>query len=270
MKKISLLVFGAVLFLSSCSDDPSTKASIKKTTKRTPNIAYTVDAVLAHSTSSFTEGLFVHEGQLIESTGSPEYFPETKSVYGVVDSNGTIQAVNELPKQYFGEGITVLNGKLYQLTYQSKKGFIWDFENGKKLGTFTIPAKEGWGFTNDGTHLIMSDGTENIRFLNPASLEVEKTIQVKENGRLVERINELEYVKGQLYANLFMTDLVLRIDPKTGEVNGKMDLSDLKRRALYEYPKSQETNGIAYDAELDLFYVTGKMWPYTFRIQLLD
>lgn len=123
--------------------------------------------------------------------------------------------------------------------------------------------------TNDGTHIIMSDGSSKLTYFDPESLKPVKELVVTENGRMLENLNELEYVNGVIYANVFMTDLIVRIDPATGKITGKLDITDLKRKALNAYPQSLETNGVAYDSERDMLLVTGKMWPYIFRIKLL-
>jgi glutamine cyclotransferase len=221
-----------------------------------------------HDTTAFTEGFLMYEGALYESTGSPENMPQTRSLIGVVDlQTGAIDKKAELDRhKYFGEGISFLNNKLYQLTYQTKVGFIYDARTFKQTGTFPLPVQEGWGMTTDGTHLILSDGTSNLTYLDSATLKPVKTLSVKDNNVPVDNVNELEYINGFIYANVYTTANIIKIDPANGRVVGKIDLSSLVAEATNKFPGSLEMNGIAYDSTTKKIYVTGKLWPHIYEI----
>lgn len=235
-------------------------------------ISYSFVNSYPHDTTAFTEGLVIHEGKLYESTGSPEDLPSTRSIIGVVDKQtGAIDVKVELDsRRYFGEGIVFLNDKLYQLTYLNKLGFVYDARTFKKIGEFRYANKEGWGLTTDGTHLIMSDGTNEITYLDPNTFNVVKKLYVTSTYGPVKYLNELEYIKGFIYANAFTTNTIVKIDPNTGKIVGKLDLTRLADQAHAKYHGSMEMNGIAYDASDNTVYFTGKMWPYIFQIQIGD
>jgi glutamine cyclotransferase len=170
-----------------------------------------------------------------------------------------------LPQQYFGEGVTILGDRVYQLTWQSHVGFVYDL-NLTKLREFTY-ATEGWGLTHNGSHLIMSDGTANLYFLDPETLAVATYLQVRDGTTPVTQLNELDYVNGEVWANVWQTDLVARISPATGSVLGWIDLSGLLSPSERLQPVDV-LNGIAYDAANDRLLVTGKLWPTVFQIEL--
>jgi glutamine cyclotransferase len=227
-----------------------------------------VAAAYPHDVNSYTEGLLVHEGKLYESTGSPEDMPDTRSLLGVLDlTNGKIDVKAEIDRNLFGEGIVFLHDKLYQLTYKSQKGFVYDAKSFKKTGEFAFSSAEGWGMTTDGQQLIMSDGTNLLTWLDPVSFKVAKQIPVTENGSPVMRVNELEYIKGFIYANVYTTDRIIKIDPATGKVVGKLDLGSLTAEAKARNPGAMELNGIAYDSVANKVYVTGKMWSTIYEIK---
>lgn len=236
--------------------------------KTASTINYAVTAIYPHDTTSFTEGLLVYDGKLFESTGSPAELPQTKSLFGPVDlKTGIINSKAELNRQlYFGEGITFLNGKVYQLTYQTKKGFVYDARTFQKIGEFTFPSKEGWGLTTDGSSLIMSDGTSKLTYLDPNTFQPRKTLQITDENGPVVNLNELEFIKGAIYANVYTTHLIVRIDTSSGTVTGKLNLSSLANEAKVKYPGSFEMNGIAYDSTTGKVFVTGKMWPNIYEI----
>jgi len=233
-----------------------------------PIINYAVVATYPHDSTSFTEGLLYHNGKLFESTGSPENIPVTRSLVGEVDlQSGKINARVELDrKKYFGEGISFLNNKLYQLTYLNNQGFIYDEGTFKPLGEFKFPGREGWGMTTDSSHLIMSDGTSKLFYLDPSNFKTVKTLDVTWNNMPVDSLNELEFVKGYLYANRYTYNYILKIDTANGNIVGRLDLNSLVMEATNKYPLSLELNGIAYDPALDRFLVTGKLWPLIYAI----
>lgn len=266
----SILIFLGCSILTACNDAPKSSTEAKDSPSSAPVLHYAVVKTHPHDTNAFTEGLQMYNGKLYESTGSPKELPQTQSIVGEVDlSSGKIQTKVELDRdQYFGEGIVFLKDKLYQLTYLSKKGFIYDARTFKPLGTFTFPSKEGWGLTTDGTHLIMSDGTQNLTYLDPTTFTVVKVLTVTDEQGAVINLNELEYVKGYLYANVYTTATVVKINPQTGQVMGKMDLSSLQQDARTKYPQALEMNGIAFDSTSGNWYVTGKLWSTIYEIKV--
>jgi len=180
---------------------------------------------------------------------------------------GQIQQLLDLPEQFFGEGIALFGDKIFQLTWHAKVGFIYDRESFEQLGTFHYPT-EGWGLTHDGQQLIMSDGTSTLHFLDPETLGEIGQVQVTYRGEQVRTLNELEYVQGEVYANVWKTNVVVRIDPQTGEVVGLIDLKGLLGPEDLSQPVGV-LNGIAYDEENDRLFVTGKLWPKMFEIELV-
>ncbi|MEM7552253.1 MAG: glutaminyl-peptide cyclotransferase [Bacteroidota bacterium] len=222
-----------------------------------------------HDTNAFTEGFLFHEGKLYESTGATD-LPQTRSLFGEVDlETGDIDVKVELSRtQFFGEGITFLNGQIFQLTYKSRVGFIYDAKTYEKIKEFTIPSEEGWGMTTDGQSLIMSDGTHKLTYLDPVSLGVSKRVSITENGIAKEHLNELEYVNGFIYANVWMTNEIVKIDLKNGKIVGKIDLTSYATDAKNTFQNSLEMNGIAYNADRESFFITGKLWPKIYEIKL--
>ena len=179
---------------------------------------------------------------------------------------GSILQIYELPQKYFGEGITLYEDKIIQITWKSRVGFVYDRYTFALLQEFTYPT-EGWGITHDGSQLIMSDGSATLYFWDPETFEEIGQIHVSDRGEPVTRLNELEYIKGEIYANVWQTDHIARISPQTGEVLGWIDLEGLL--TLEDYQKIDVLNGIAYDAENDRLFVTGKWWPTLFEIELI-
>jgi len=266
---ISLYIILIILVLSGCSGNKKRPKKAVRKGSRIESINYTVSKSYPHDTESFTEGFIFHNNQLFESTGSPEEFPSSRSLIGIVDlKTGKIDIKVELNRNsFFGEGIVFLNGRLYQLTYKNQVGFIYDSESYAKIGSFHFANKEGWGLTTDGKSLIMSDGTNIITFLDPDSLKVIKTLNITFNGSSALYVNELEYINEYLYANIWTTSNIARIDLQTGEITGIIDLAELFSEAKKKYPMAEATNGIAYDEATDRIYVTGKFWPYIFEIK---
>lgn len=256
--------------LSSCNNNSN---SLKKTTVRNINgisiIEYSLKKTYPHSIDSYTEGFLFHDNILFESTGSPENYPNTRSVIGIVNINtGKIDVKVEIDRnKYFGEGILFFNDKLYQLTYKNQLGFIYDPENFKQIGTFNYLNKEGWGMTTDGSSIIMSDGTNFITYWDPDSLKEIKKLNITYNGSSALYANELEYINGFIYANIWTTNYIAKINPSDGKIVGLIDLTSLFLKARKDNPQSEASNGIAYDSKKDKVLVTGKFWPYIFEIQ---
>ncbi len=218
-----------------------------------------------HQTTYFTEGFEIYNGKCYEGTG----LNGESGIYEYDLNTGKVSREIPLNEKYFGEGITVLNNKIYQLTYKAKTGFIYDFNSFKQTGTFSYQNTEGWGLTNNDNSLIKSDGTATIDFFSPTTFEVTQQITVCDNQGVIRNINELEYYDGVLYANVWMTDVILKIDAKTGEVLAKIDASIL--RTLIGNPNEADVlNGIAINKQTGSIYLTGKYWDKIFEVQFIE
>lgn len=260
MKQYSSVAFVCLLaLLTSCTGK---KGNETKATDDTRAIRYSVISVLPHNDEAFTEGLVIYDNKILESTGQ-----ENSWVAEVNPGTGNHEKKITLPSQYFGEGITVFNNKIYQLTWKDKIGFIYNAKTYKKIGEFKFNT-EGWGITHDAKDLIMSDGTSKLYFLDSAKLSVVKTINVTDAGVSVKYINELEYINGFIYANVWQTEWILKINPADGKVVGRIDLSSLTNEIRGAYPEADVLNGIAYDAKSKALLITGKMWPKSYLIRL--
>lgn len=219
-----------------------------------------------HNTAYFTEGLEIHNGYLYESTGQEG----GSYIYKINLSNWKTIKQTKLDDKYFGEGITILNNKIYQLTYKTQIGFVRDLNTFEIIKTWNYKNEQGWGLTNDGQYLIMSDGTQFITYLDPETLNVIKKIEVCNNKSVVTNINELEYINGEIWANIWMTDTIVKIDSKTGKILAEIDLKGLlNTQLLNQNTQVDVLNGIAYDAEKNRILVTGKFWPKIFEIELV-
>jgi len=255
---IGLLVLTGVFFIYHYSNlEPSANSNV------IPVYTYKVVNTYPHDRSAFTEGLVFEDGVLYEGTGLRGY----SNLRRVKLETGEILQICELPPQFFGEGVTVYGNKIIQLTWQSHIGFVYDKYSFKLLQEFNYP-DEGWGITHDGKYLIMSDGTSTLHFLNPETFEEISQIEVSANDIPVTRINELEYIQGEIYANIWQTERIARIDPLTGQVIGWIDL-----KGILSPEDDSETvdvlNGIAYDLKNSRLFVTGKFWPKLFKIELV-
>lgn len=213
-----------------------------------------------HDTAAFTQGLVYHAGALYESTGRYAQ----SSVRKLDPATGEVLRRVDLPPEYFGEGLALLDGKLFQVTWREQTGFVYDVETLERVGTFSYDG-EGWGLTTDGTHLVLSDGSDRLRFLDPGTFAVVRTLEVKDAGRFVDKLNELEWVDGEIWANLFQTTRIARIDPATGQVKGWIDVGSLVPPALLGDHEAVP-NGIAYDAEGGRLFLTGKLWPVIYQV----
>lgn len=260
MKRYSSVVFICVGAL--CISCTGKKGNDTKALEDTHAIRYSVISVLPHNDDAFTEGLVIYDNKILESTGQ-----ENSWIAEVNPGTGNHEKKITLPTQYFGEGITVFNNKLYQLTWKDKLGFIYDAKTYKKIGEFKYNT-QGWGITHDAKDLIMSDGTSKLYFLDSAKLSVVKTVNVTDAGVSVKDINELEYINGFIYANVWQTEWILKINPSDGKVVGRIDLSSLTNEIRGAYPEADVLNGIAYDDKSKALLVTGKMWPKSYLIRL--
>jgi len=225
--------------------------------------SYNVVNTYPHDRNAFTQGLIFEDDVFYEGTG----LRGRSSLRRVAITTGKVLQLRELPSHLFGEGITIYRDKIIQLTWQANTGFVYDKASFELLREFDYPT-EGWGITFDGEHLIMSDGTPDLYFLHPETFEAIKQVQVHDNDGAVKKLNELEYVDGEIYANIFQTDRIARINPKTGLVVGWIDLDGLLSIEDRRQPVDV-LNGIAYDSGNNRLFVTGKRWPKLFEIELI-
>jgi glutaminyl-peptide cyclotransferase len=240
-----------------CACGPATEAG------GVPEYTYQIVHTFPHDPLAFTQGLVFHDGLLYEGTG----LEEQSSIRKVRLETGEVLQKRDLPGEYFGEGIVIWNDRLLQLTWKAEKGFIYDLATFAPKGEFQYPG-EGWGLTTDGKQIIMSDGTPQLRFWDPETLKETSRITVTDDGRPVAELNELEWVRGEIYANVWQTDRIARIDPKTGKVVGWINCYGL----LTPADRTEQTdvlNGIAYDSKGDRLFVTGKRWPKLFEIKVV-
>jgi glutamine cyclotransferase len=254
---LSLLIF---LFIGCNNSNGNSDSEISENTIpiSTPRIVST----LSHDTSSFTEGLEFYDSTLIESGGN---YGSSK-LFQYDPKSGKVLKELKLDGKYFGEGITVLNDTLYQLTYKEGVAFLYDVKTFKKIKE--LPFKgEGWGMTNDGKNLIVSNGSSSLFYYEPGTLKLLKEVPVTENGNPVLNVNELEYVDGYVYANQWQYNYIVKIDPSNGNVVAKYDLSGINDSVKRLDPNAEFLNGIAYNHATRKFYITGKHWPQMFEIQ---
>ena len=233
---------------------------------RAPVFGYRVVHAYPHDTQAFTEGLFFHDGDLYESTG----FEGRSTIRRVKLETGEVLQSRALDARYFGEGIVAWKDRLVELTWRGNVGFVYDLKTFAPRGEFHYPG-EGWALTTDGRRLIMSDGTDELRWLDPDTLEETGRLAVTDDGRPVANLNELEWVKGEILANVWETDRIARIDPASGRVTGWIDLANILGVPHQEGAPGQPDvlNGIAYDAARDRLFVTGKYWPRLYQIALV-
>ena len=232
-------------------------------TPATPSFTYKVVNAYPHDRNASTQGLVFGNGVLYEGTGL-----HGRSTLRRVDlASGDVLRIRELPDRLWGEGITIFGEKIIQLTWQSGVGFVYDKNSFELIEEFNYPT-EGWGITHDGERLIMSDGTSTLRFLKPETFEEIGRIEVRDQDGPVTRLNELEHVQGEIYANVWKTDRIARIVPDTGDVIGWIELAGILSPEDRAEPVGV-LNGIAYDAENDRLFVTGKLWPRLFEIELV-
>jgi glutamine cyclotransferase len=229
-----------------------------------PVYGYRVVHVYPHDTSAYTEGLLYKDGYLYESTGEAG----ESTVRKVELQTGKVLQRHDVPAAYFGEGIVDWKHELIQLTWKDQLGFVYDLASFKQQRTFSYPG-EGWALTRDNKQLYMSDGSAVLRILDPETLATTGSIMVTADGEPVLNLNELEWVKGEIYANVWMTNRIARIDPATGHVTGWIDLSGLLDVSRLPDPNNDVLNGIAYDEQHDRLFVTGKRWPKLFEISLV-
>jgi glutaminyl-peptide cyclotransferase len=253
MKLVLLLLFAGI-YISAAAISAENKSA---------SYGYRIVHTYPHDPKAFTQGLIYLDGYLYESTGL-----EGQSSLRKVDlQTGKVLQRYDLPPDAFGEGLTNWKSTLVQLTWKAETGFVYDRATFHLLRTFHYSG-EGWGLTQDGVHLIMSDGSSSLRFLDPASFQEVKRIVVTDGGVEVHELNELEYIHGRIYANVWQTDLIAIISPQSGHVTGWIDLSGLRPKSV-EGNSDAVLNGIAFDAARNRLFVTGKLWPKLFEIRLV-
>ncbi|MEP6763400.1 MAG: glutaminyl-peptide cyclotransferase [Gemmatimonadaceae bacterium] len=263
---IAIAALSFTTIAAACSGDkaPADTAAIVPvvTAARTPTYTYEIVATYPHDTDAYTEGLLIHEGRMFESTGQPG-----KSFVREVDlKTGASIRQHNIDAKYFGEGIIIFDDKLYELTWKDGIGFIYDWKTFKPLSEFHYEG-QGWALTTDGKSLIMSNGSSVIAFRDPATFKVTSAITVTDHDVPVEKLNELEWIKGEIWANVWETDQIARIDPANGHVVGWIDLAGILP-AADKKGGEDVLNGIAYDAKNDRIFVTGKNWSKLFEIKL--
>jgi glutamine cyclotransferase len=266
-----LLIATFAVCLTACQEKPQDKARVEAVAeaRKVPEwkghsmLGYEVIREFPHDSEAFTQGLLVSQGQWIESTGGYG----TTSIRRVERETGKIWKRTDLPAEFFGEGAAEMDGKIYQLTWQSQRGFIYDTKTLQKLDDFQYQG-EGWGLTNDASSLIMSNGSDRLRYLDPKTFHVWRELQVRINGEPVNLLNELEFIEGEIFANVWRTEKIVRINPKDGNVVGVIDLTGIDAKEKRRDPE-HVLNGIAYDPKTGEMFVTGKCWPKIYQIQLV-
>ncbi|MGC4232754.1 MAG: glutaminyl-peptide cyclotransferase [Niabella sp.] len=272
MKKRSFF-FIAIVFAAGiigCNDHKGRSTSHQTTTDNTiPAISLSVIKAYPHDTSSFTQGLVIYKGQLYEGTGGDVDSPvssKNSHLFKINLQTGKAEKELALDEHFFGEGITIFNDTIYQLTWTERKVFAYTVSDFKKIKEFDINT-EGWGITHNDKELIVTDGTGNLYFYEPGTFRLLHTQSVTYNGELAYNLNELEYIDGFIYANVWQQPYILKIDPNNGLIAGRIDISAIWERANGKEPNNVP-NGIAYDADTKKIYITGKKWPELYEVQL--
>lgn len=271
MKKYAFIGISAFLFSCGGNSDNNNADNSADANNPAPAVLdYTVVKVYPHDTASYTQGLIWHNNALYEGTGREGF----SRVARLNLETGKAEQQELIAKNEFGEGITILNGKIYQLTWQNHLVHVYDLATLKKVQEFNW-TYEGWGITNDGKNLIISTGSNNLYFVDPATFNLLKTVGVNDNYGPVVNLNELEMVNGFVYANKYLSTYILKINPETGKVEGRVDLQDIFQKsgktadiASIPDPEQDVLNGIAFNPATNTFYVTGKQWPALFEIKL--
>ncbi|ANH83732.1 glutamine cyclotransferase [Niabella ginsenosidivorans] len=263
------------MFTLSCTDTGNSNGNTSADTTKTDNvknISFSLIKTYPHDTTSFTQGLIIYKGRMYEGTGGDDSNVVSSQPSRLLETNittGKILRSLDLDKKYFGEGITILNDTIYQLTWTEHAVFVYDM-NFKKLKEFPITT-EGWGLTNNGKELIVSDGTSNLYFYDPHTFRLLSTQAVTLNGDLINSINELEFIEGSVYANQWQQPYICKIDPASGRVTGRIDVTPIwdriKKIAPELNPRDDVPNGIAYDSDTKKIYITGKKWPELYEVQ---
>ena len=266
IRLLCLLVILIPLFFSTCAPGRNSTTVDQSNSARESTVTYSYQMVNSwpHDKTAFTQGLVFYDGTLVESTGQYGH----SSLRRVDLTTGAILQAKHLASEYFAEGLTIFEGKIFQLTWREQKAFVYDPQSFDKVNEFSYQG-EGWGLTHDENSLIMSDGSNQLRFLDPKTFAVQKTISVYRNGKPVNRLNELEYIHGEIYANVWGTNKIACIDALSGRLLGVVDLAGLDVDAADRNDPDSVLNGIAYDDKNDRLFVTGKLWSKIFEIRLV-
>src|SRR5688572_7620002 len=277
----SYIILSLILFAMSCGDGSNSNGNKANNANQSPSktnrstaavLQYSAEIVRTypHDPKAFTQGLVFHNGFLYEGTGGKPARGDdfSSSLRKVEIETGKVVQQYDVPRDFFGEGIAILGDKIYQLTWQERTGFVYNLDDFKLLREVRYSG-DGWGLTHDGTNLIMSDGTHVIRFVNPETFSTVRTISVNdEKGDPLMEINELEFIKGEIWANVWQTGWIVRIDPATGKLLGRIDLNTLTDEERKKNKKTDVLNGIAHDPATDRIFVTGKNWPRLYEIKV--
>lgn len=265
-----LFLFVSLTLWSACGNsDSSDNATTVSTIPPPLQLGYQIIRSYPHDTGAFTQGLVIYKGELYESTGNPNNLSNNGAWIGKVNlQTGVADKKALLSNDYFGEGITILNDKVYRLTWQNQKALVYQFPDMKLLKEFFYPG-EGWGITDDGKQLIMSNGSNLLSFRNPDNFKETKSLSVQDNSGMKNNLNELELVDGFVFANVWQTRQILKIDTATGHVTGILDLTEVIRKyPELNAPPTDVLNGIAWDSTKRELYITGKKWPKLFVLKL--
>ena len=253
----------ALAFVLACSSESMHAQSQVKSASKVPRFSFRVVKAYPHDPTAFTQGLVFADGIFYESTG----LKGQSTLRKVTPETGAVIQKIAVEDQYFAEGLALVGNELLQLTWQTQVGFAYDKTTFRRLRTFAYPT-EGWGMAYDGKQLVMSDGSSHLFFLDPKTQKPVRDLKVTDGRWPVERLNELEFVKGELWANVWQTDRIAKIDPATGQVTGWIDLNGLLRPEA-RGPEGDVLNGIAWDKAGDRIFVTGKKWPWLFQIEIV-
>lgn len=252
------MLIGALLPVVAMAQSPK-----KVQAQRVPEYTFKIVREFPHDPSAFLQGLVYRDGFFYEGTGR---YGESSLRKVRMETGEVVQQVN-LPREYFGEGITIFNDRIVQITWQSHTGFVYNLKDFSFLRQFSYPG-EGWGLTTHGSEIYMSDGTPEIRVLDGSTLQEKRRIKVHDGATPIQELNELEYVEGEIYANIWHTDRIACISPQTGKVLGWIDLTGLLS-PVYRRDEEAVLNGIAYDPQKKRLFVTGKLWPKIFEIKIM-
>ncbi len=264
--RVGSVLLGLLLAAACKSEEPPTRTGSPTAAPTAPVAKFRTVRSWPHDPGAFTQGLDFHEGRLYEGTG----VEGQSTLREVTLETGAVVRKVDLPPNVFGAGVTVLGDRIYQVTWTSQKGFVYDLRTFRVIREFAYEG-QGWGLTNDGTSLILSDGSARLRFLDPATFAVQRTVTVRDGAREVGKLNELEMVNGEVWANVWETSSIARINPATGTVVGWVNLEGVftdsdRRRYLKPGQQVDVLNGIAYDETAGRLVVTGKWWPRLYEI----
>lgn len=259
---IAILIVG-VIYYALRPKQPSAEVTPAIPDPLAQNLSYEILATLPHDPTCYTQGLVIDEGIFYESCG----LYGQSSLRLVDPATGTVQAETELDASFFAEGLALLEGKLYQLTWRENTGFVYDASTFEQLRAFNYQT-EGWGLTTDGSALILSDGTNTLYWLDPGTMQIVRQVNVSYQGQSVEYLNELEFINGLIFANIYLTDTIVAVNPDDGNVVSLIDLTGL-RPAQNQAMQGEVLNGIAYDSINDKLYLTGKNWPSLYEVRLV-